>query len=282
MKKTEEPFSAARLLTTETKRPIAGYVWTRDGKYILYVKDKDGDENFNLYAVDPAAAPAAGADAPRSRDLTGLTGVRCCHYSVPKNDPDTAVHRPQRSRQSLARSLQAEDLHRRADAGAQEYGAHRRLGFRPEGSAAAGGRARPTTAITEILRADAAGFTKIYSCNVIRGVRSACASTRTASASTCETNKGDAMDLSALMLLDPETGKTELVESDPLKRVDFGSGGIFGSHRRTGADHLQGRAHAALFPGQDARERLQVARRQVAGKGNRRSGRAPRTNGSGW
>jgi dipeptidyl aminopeptidase/acylaminoacyl peptidase len=30
------------------------------------------------------------------------------------------------------------------------------------------------------------------------------------------------MDLSALMLFDPTTGKTEMVESDPLKRVDFG------------------------------------------------------------
>src|SRR5436305_4892279 len=45
VKKIGEPFSAARLLTTETKRPIAGYLWTRDGKYIGYVKDNDGDEN---------------------------------------------------------------------------------------------------------------------------------------------------------------------------------------------------------------------------------------------
>src|ERR1041384_3847483 len=66
VKKTSEPFSSARLVTTETKRPIGGYFWTRDAKYVLYVKDNDGDENFNLYAVDPAAAPAAGADAPRS------------------------------------------------------------------------------------------------------------------------------------------------------------------------------------------------------------------------
>ena len=34
------------------------------------------------------------------------------------------------------------------------------------------------------------------------------------------------MDLSALMLFDPATGKTEMVESDPLKRVDFG-GAVF-------------------------------------------------------
>ena len=40
------------------------------------------------------------------------------------------------------------------------------------------------------------------------------------------TNKGPDMDLATLVLLDPETGKTEIVESDPLKRVDF-SGAIF-------------------------------------------------------
>src|SRR6266852_2642481 len=53
VKKTEEPFSAARLLTTETKRPIPTFLWTRDGKYIVYAKDNDGDENFNVYAIDP-------------------------------------------------------------------------------------------------------------------------------------------------------------------------------------------------------------------------------------
>ena len=90
VKKVEEPFRAARLLTTETKRPVAAYLWSRDGKYVCYVKDNDGDENFNLYAVDPAAAPAAGADAPPSRDLTGLKGVVVQPYSLPKKDPDHA------------------------------------------------------------------------------------------------------------------------------------------------------------------------------------------------
>src|SRR4051812_36027257 len=90
VKGVDEPFEAARLLTTEAKRPVAGYFWTRDSKYILYVKDKDGDENFNVYAVDPAAKAAAGADAPASRDLTGVKGVRVQIYSLPKNDPDVA------------------------------------------------------------------------------------------------------------------------------------------------------------------------------------------------
>src|SRR5260221_2901423 len=75
VKAVGEPFSAARLLTTETKRPVAGYFWTRDSKYILYAKDSAGDENFNVYAVDPAAQSAPSGDAPPSLDLTGLKCV---------------------------------------------------------------------------------------------------------------------------------------------------------------------------------------------------------------
>src|SRR5215475_12259202 len=86
VKGVDEPFSAARLLTTESKRPVAGYFWTWDSKYVLYVKDKDGDENFNVYAVDPAAKPESGAEAPASRDMTGLKGTRVFIYEVPKSD----------------------------------------------------------------------------------------------------------------------------------------------------------------------------------------------------
>jgi len=39
------------------------YFWTRDSRYVLYVQDKGGDENFHIYAVDPApqATPYRGA-----------------------------------------------------------------------------------------------------------------------------------------------------------------------------------------------------------------------------
>jgi hypothetical protein len=45
VKRTSEPFSAARPITNDTTRPIPGYFWSRDGKYILFVQDKGGDEN---------------------------------------------------------------------------------------------------------------------------------------------------------------------------------------------------------------------------------------------
>ena len=48
VKKADEPFDKARLITAETKRPIRGYFWSRDSKYILFVNDFGGDENFNV------------------------------------------------------------------------------------------------------------------------------------------------------------------------------------------------------------------------------------------
>src|SRR5687768_2485956 len=40
VKKTREPFSTAKPITADTRRPIPGYFWSRDGKYILFVQDK--------------------------------------------------------------------------------------------------------------------------------------------------------------------------------------------------------------------------------------------------
>src|SRR5687768_18312776 len=50
--KTEARFASAKPITADTKRPIPGYFWRRDGKYILFVQDEGGDENFNVYAVN--------------------------------------------------------------------------------------------------------------------------------------------------------------------------------------------------------------------------------------
>src|SRR5207237_3121233 len=75
---------------------------------------------------------------------------------------------------------------------------------------------------TEVLRVDDKGFTKVYSCNVFEG----CGPVRyhkDGQRVYFETNKGPGVDLVKLELFDPATGKEELVESDPLNRVDFGN-----------------------------------------------------------
>ncbi len=83
-----EPFAQARPLTNDQARPVRTYFWSRDGKYLLYSQDKGGDENFNIYAVDPAAALPAGQAVPTPRDPTGLKGVRVIIYNAPLTDPN--------------------------------------------------------------------------------------------------------------------------------------------------------------------------------------------------
>jgi dipeptidyl aminopeptidase/acylaminoacyl peptidase len=220
VKGVNEPFSAARLLTTETKRPIAGFFWTRDGKYILYVKDNDGDENYNVYAVDPSASPAAGADAPASRDLTGLKGVRVMLVDVPKNDPDVVYiglndrDKAWHDLYKLKISTGEKTLMRKNTERIEGWNFDLQGNLRLATRSAENGD-------TEILRVDSDKFTKIYSCNVFES----CGVIRFAKdgkRAYMETNKGADMDLTALALLDPETGNTEIAESDPLKKVDFG------------------------------------------------------------
>src|SRR5579859_3884105 len=219
VKGVDEPFSAARLLTTEAKRPIAGFFWTWDSKYILYVKDKDGDENYNVYAVDPAAKPEAGADAPPSRDMTGVKGARVMIYEVPKSDPDTvyiglndrdkAWHDLYKLKLSTGEKTLMRKNTERITGWTFDLQGNLRLATR---SAEDGD--------TEVLRVDQDKFTKIYSCTVFEN----CGPLRFQKDGKqvyFESNKGADINFVSLMLLDPQTGKTALVESDPLKQSDL-------------------------------------------------------------
>jgi len=67
VKAVNEPFSAARLLTTETKRPIPGYFWTHDSKSILYVKDKTVTRiSMSTLSILPPNLPQAAKPRPRA------------------------------------------------------------------------------------------------------------------------------------------------------------------------------------------------------------------------
>ena len=88
VKKAAEPFSAARPVSAEATRPIRGYFWSRDAKYILYSQDAAGDENFNVYAIDPMQSADPKTGVPLTRALTNLKGVRTEIYATPKTKPD--------------------------------------------------------------------------------------------------------------------------------------------------------------------------------------------------
>ncbi len=202
VKRTNEPYSSAKLITNDTKRPVTQYFWSRDGKYILFVQDQLGDENFNVYAVDPASTPAAGQEVPTARNLTAAKGVRAFIYSVPKNDPDImyvgindrdkAWHDLYKVRISTGeKTLLRQNTERIAGWVFDNAGALR-LAVRTTDKGD-----------SEILRVDPACFTQIYSCNVFE----TCGPDRFSKDNSkvyLQTNKGDP-DLTRLVLFDPVT-----------------------------------------------------------------------------
>ncbi len=220
VKKAGEPFSAAKVLTADTKRPVTQYFWARDSKYVLYVQDQGGDENYNVYAVDPSATPAAGQDVPTARNVTDAKGARALIYDVPKNEPgilyiglndrDKAWHDLYRLEIATGkRTLMRQNTEKIAGWVFDNAG-KLRLAARTTDSGS-----------TEILRVDDKGFTPVYTCSVFES----CGPVhfhKDGQRVYLETSKGEG-DLSRLTLFDPATGKEELVESDPSKKVDFGA-----------------------------------------------------------
>jgi dipeptidyl aminopeptidase/acylaminoacyl peptidase len=221
VKGTNEPFDAAKPITNDPKRPIPGYFWSRDGKFILFVQDQGGNENYNVYAVNPAESPAAGQDVPAAHNLTDLKNVRAVIYSVPKNDPDTiyvglndrdpAWHDLYKVKISTGERTLLRKNTERLTGWVFDLKDELRLATR---SAENGD--------TEVLRVDADGFKKIYTCNVFES----CGPVRFHKDNKrvyMVTNKGAQSDLISLVLFDPQAEKEEMVEADPLKRVDFGN-----------------------------------------------------------
>ncbi len=220
VKKTADPFASAKPITADTARPIPNYFWSRDGKFILFVQDKAGDENYNVYAVNPADTPAAGQEVPGARNLTEAKGIRAFIYSVPRSEPDAiyvgindrdaAWHDLYKVKISSGERTLVRKNTERITGWVFDLKDQLRLATR----AAENGD-------TEVLRVDANGFAKIYSCNVFES----CGPVRyhkDGQRTYFTTNKGADTDLIKLELFNPTTGKEELVESDPLKRVDFG------------------------------------------------------------
>ena len=67
-------------VTDDRNRGVRSYFWSRDGRYILFVQDTGGDENFHVFAVDPRRPD-------RIRDLTPFTGVRAGIVAAPRATP---------------------------------------------------------------------------------------------------------------------------------------------------------------------------------------------------
>ncbi len=264
-------------MTAETKRPIPGFFWTRDSRLILYVKDNDGDENFNVWAVDPGATKAEGKDVPPSRNLTDAKGARAYIYDVPKKAPDTiyvglndrdaAWHDLYKVTISTAkRELVRKNTDRIAG-----------LAVRPRGSPPAR-RARHGQGRHRGPEGRAGGLQDGLHLQRVRDVRPR-PLPQGRPRVYMETNKGD-VDLTRLVLFDPETGKEELVESDPMNRVDFGDAFFSEATDELVATSYQDERTRVLLPRQGVGGGLRASAGRSSPARTSRPGRRPPTTGS--
>jgi dipeptidyl aminopeptidase/acylaminoacyl peptidase len=218
VKKADEPFSAARPMSAEATRPIRSYFWSRDSKYILYSQDAGGDENFNVYAIDPTQAADAKTGVPTTRALTNLKGVRTLIYAAPKLKPDVLyIGLNDRDKQwhdlyELSISTGEKKLLRKNTERVEGWD------FDHDGNLRLAERTNQA-GDTEILRVDPDGFKEIYSCSVLEecGIEDFDGTNKHA---YLITNKGS-LNLTELEQLDVATGTTTKIESDPENRVDL-------------------------------------------------------------
>lgn len=70
----------ARPITRDSDRGILEYFWSKDGRYIVYLQDQGGNENWRIYTVT--------TDTGEIRDLTPFDGVQARIIDINKAYPD--------------------------------------------------------------------------------------------------------------------------------------------------------------------------------------------------
>ena len=218
-KKFDEPFDKAKPLTNN-ERPIGGYFWTYDSKNILFVKDNKGDENYNVYAVNPVEIADKETGVPISKNLSPMKDVRVQIYQVSRknpneimvgiNDRDKAWHDLYKLDISTGNLDLLYENNNRITGWNFDWEENPRLAYRTN-----------EDGFSEIHRIDGDNkFTKIYDTNLQESAYVA-GWNKDNTKMYLVSNKGD-MDLSTLYTMDPQTKKTEKIESDPKNKVDFG------------------------------------------------------------
>lgn len=220
VKKFDDTFEKAVPVTADTIRPIAGYFWTYDSKFLLYVQDKGGNENFHVYAVDPRGK-AATAGVPEARNLTPLENVRAAIYNVSEKNPDVlwvglnnrdkAWHDLYKLEIASGKLTLLRENKDRLTGFTFDWDENVRLATRSANDGS-----------TEILVAKADGFEKIYECGTLEN----CGPSGFFDAENknfyLQSNKGDSENFTKLYIMNPDTKEIKLVEGDPLNKVDFG------------------------------------------------------------
>ncbi len=218
-KKFDEPFEKAKPLTNN-ERPIGGYFWTYNSKNILFVKDNKGDENYNVFAVNPLDVADKETGVPVSKNLSPMKDVRVQIYQVSRKDPnlmwigindrDKAWHDLYKLNISTGKLELLFENTSRITGWNFDWNEKARLAYRTNDKG-----------FSEILRIDGDNqFTKIYETNLQEKAYVA-GWNKDNTKTYLVSNKGD-VNFTTLYSFDPQTEKIEKIESDPQNKVDFG------------------------------------------------------------
>ncbi len=219
IKEYDDPFDKAKPIT-DSQRPLYGYSWTKDSRFILFVKDKDGDENLNIFAVDPFLA-VDEEGIPTARNLTSFKEVTAQIYAVSQNDPnllliglnnrDPAWHDLYSLKISSGELEFIYENKDRITGYSFDWDDALRLLYRTDekgnNTILSWRDGEPPQVIYETPVTEQAYVAGWNEDNSLAWLVS---------------NKGE-VDLLTLYSLNPTTGEVEKVEDDPQKKVDFGS-----------------------------------------------------------
>ncbi len=75
-----EAHGEARPVTADRGRGIRSYTWAHTNEHVLYIQDRDGDENWHVHATE--------IESSRTRDLTPFEGVQARIQHVSPYRPD--------------------------------------------------------------------------------------------------------------------------------------------------------------------------------------------------
>jgi dipeptidyl aminopeptidase/acylaminoacyl peptidase len=189
------------------------------------VQDKGGNENFHIYAVNPAGEVEVASGVPAARDLTPLEEVRARIYALPKSKPgEMIVGLNDRSpayhdvyRVDIATGKRELLIENTQSIGAYIYDL--------EGNVRLATRQNQADGSTDLLRIEGEKLEPLYTCTA----EESCFPVqfhKDGQRVYMISNKGSDADLTRLMLLDVKSGEAELIESDPEGQVDFG-GAVF-------------------------------------------------------
>ena len=71
------------MVTADSKRGINSYSWSADGRFLLYLRDSDGDENFHLFGLELMTRV--------ERDFTPFSGIKAQNLLVSGDAPGEAL-----------------------------------------------------------------------------------------------------------------------------------------------------------------------------------------------